>query len=90
MNQIPSSPHGCDFSRVKPWYLESKYVHGEYEGVPLTIRLEPSFCAKRYCSLGTILQKRECSSIDTVTICKAKSDQIETTSVVFSGEYGLG
>ncbi|WVR09518.1 hypothetical protein IAU60_006586 [Kwoniella sp. DSM 27419] len=28
MNQIPKSPHGCDFSRVKPWYLEqqAKYL----------------------------------------------------------------
>ncbi|WVQ95052.1 hypothetical protein IAU59_002144 [Kwoniella sp. CBS 9459] len=24
MNKIPKSPHGCDFSRVKPWYLESQ------------------------------------------------------------------
>ncbi|WVO21378.1 uncharacterized protein IAS62_002686 [Cryptococcus decagattii] len=24
INQIPKSPHGCDFSRVKPWYLESQ------------------------------------------------------------------
>lgn len=28
MNKIPQSPHGCDFSRVKPWYLDSqaKYI----------------------------------------------------------------
>ncbi|WVQ80182.1 hypothetical protein IAT38_002287 [Cryptococcus sp. DSM 104549] len=24
INQIPQKPHGCDFSRVKPWYLESQ------------------------------------------------------------------
>nr|ODN94411.1 U3 small nucleolar RNA-associated protein 25 [Cryptococcus depauperatus CBS 7855] len=24
INKIPKSPHGCDFSRVKPWYLESQ------------------------------------------------------------------
>ncbi|WVW85517.1 hypothetical protein I302_107555 [Kwoniella bestiolae CBS 10118] len=24
MNKIPKSPHGCDFSRVKPWYLEQQ------------------------------------------------------------------
>lgn len=24
LNKIPNSPHGCDFSRVKPWYLESQ------------------------------------------------------------------
>ncbi|ORY35751.1 hypothetical protein BCR39DRAFT_511920 [Naematelia encephala] len=24
LNKIPDSPHGCDFSRVKPWYLESQ------------------------------------------------------------------
>ncbi|ODN90832.1 U3 small nucleolar RNA-associated protein 25 [Cryptococcus wingfieldii CBS 7118] len=24
INKIPASPHGCDFSRVKPWYLESQ------------------------------------------------------------------
>lgn len=28
LNKIPHSPHGCDFSRVKPWYLEqqAKYL----------------------------------------------------------------
>lgn len=24
MNQIPLSPHGCDFSRVKPWYSDNQ------------------------------------------------------------------
>lgn len=27
MNEIPKSPHGCDFSRVKPWYLEGNAAH---------------------------------------------------------------
>jgi U3 small nucleolar RNA-associated protein 25 len=27
LNEIPKSPHGCDFSRVKPWYLEG---HAKY------------------------------------------------------------
>lgn len=26
VNKIPNNPHGCDFSRVKPWYLENQSV----------------------------------------------------------------
>lgn len=24
MSLVPESPHGCDFSRVKPWYLDKQ------------------------------------------------------------------
>ncbi|GAA5906777.1 hypothetical protein JCM6882_003299 [Rhodosporidiobolus microsporus] len=27
LNQMPESDHGCDFSRVKPWYLDGKSAH---------------------------------------------------------------
>lgn len=26
LNQMPEEDHGCDFSRVKPWYLDGKCV----------------------------------------------------------------
>lgn len=27
LNKMPEEDHGCDFSRVKPWYLDGKAAH---------------------------------------------------------------
>ena len=38
MNKLPEEAHGCDFSRVKPWYLDGKYVPSvsHHSSYPLT------------------------------------------------------
>ena len=34
LNKIPEEDHGCDFSRVKPWYLDGKYVFFHFSPPP--------------------------------------------------------
>ncbi|ORX38416.1 hypothetical protein BD324DRAFT_620775 [Kockovaella imperatae] len=75
LNKIPEDPHGCDFSRLKPWYLDQQAKY-----------LRQTILLSRYDSPeGRALFHRKCSNL----AGKIRTDDVNCTGVLDRVKFGV-